>query len=382
MSTVPASERLPGLDLLRALAIVWVMLFHTYLIGGLGPHWGWLERFGWMGVDLFFALSGFLIGRQVLAPLAREERLDFGDFYLRRALRILPAFWGVLALYLAFPALRERPGMEPGWKFVLFVFNLGTDYRNPAFSQVWSLCVEEHFYLLFPTLAALLVPRLRTRGFLALCAALVLAGVGLRGGIWIADAHAQQLGAPERNWFVEDIYYPTWNRLDGLLAGVMLAALQVFRPEAWRRWQRRAGVVLAAGLALVALAMWLFRERTGLTGNMFGWPVLSAGMALLVFAGAQRDAPLGRLRVPGAGWLAAASYSLYLVHKIAFGQVERWLGPALEGHALLAVAAYASATLLAGALLHYAVERPGLRLRGYWQRRRAVPAARPAGARG
>lgn len=364
--------RLPGLDLLRALAIVWVMLFHTYLVGGLGPHWGWLERFGWMGVDLFFVLSGLLIGRQVLAPLARGGRLDFSDFYLRRALRILPAFSVVLALYLAFPALRERPGLEPWWKFVFFLFNLVADYRNPAFSQIWSLCVEEHFYLLFPALAVVLAPRLRTRGFLSLCLALVVAGVFLRGGIWIADAKAQQLGAPMRNWFVEDIYYPTWNRLDGLLAGVMLAALQVFRPDAWWRWQRRADAVLAAGLALVGVAMWLFRERTGLTGNAIGWPVLSAGMAMLVFAGAERNSLIGRWRVPGAGWLALASYSLYLTHKIAFGLVDRWLGPALEGHALLAVAAYASATALAGASLYYAVERPGLQLRAHWQRRRAA----------
>jgi peptidoglycan/LPS O-acetylase OafA/YrhL len=375
MSTSPVIGRLPGLDLLRAFAIVWVMLFHTYLIGGLGPDWGWLERFGWMGVDLFFALSGFLIGRQVLAPLARGERLDFGDFYLRRALRILPALWVVLALYLAFPVLRERPGLEPWWKFVTFLFNVTVDYRNPAFSQFWSLCVEEHFYLLFPTLAVLLVPRLRTRGFLILCVMMVVAGVFLRGGIWIADAKAQQLGAPTRNWFIEDIYYPTWNRLDGLLAGVMLAAWQVFRPDTWQRWQRRANAVLIVGIGLVGLAMWLFRERAGLTGNAVGWPVLSAGMALLVFAGAGRNSLIGRWYVPGAGWLALTSYSLYLIHKMAYGLVDRWLGSALEGQVVLTIMAYAVATLLAGAVLHYAVERPGLRLRTYWQRSRRAELA-------
>ncbi|MEE7567306.1 acyltransferase, partial [Xanthomonas sp. Kuri4-3] len=129
------------------------MLFHTYLIGDLAPGWTWLSRYGWMGVDLFFVLSGFLIGTQVLAPLARGERLRFGDFYLRRALRILPAFWVMLALYLWWPAIREVPRMEPCWKFVFFLFNVTADYRNPAFSQIWSLCVEEHFYLVFPLLA-------------------------------------------------------------------------------------------------------------------------------------------------------------------------------------------------------------------------------------
>ena len=65
------ADRLPGLDLLRCIAIIWVMLFHSFLVGGLGPEWSWLSSTGWMGVDLFFVLSGFLIGTQVLAPLSR-----------------------------------------------------------------------------------------------------------------------------------------------------------------------------------------------------------------------------------------------------------------------------------------------------------------------
>ena len=61
--------RMPGLDLLRAVAVVWTMLFHSFLVGGLGEHWAWAQRYGWMGVDLFFVLSGFLIGSQVLKPM-------------------------------------------------------------------------------------------------------------------------------------------------------------------------------------------------------------------------------------------------------------------------------------------------------------------------
>lgn len=366
--------RYPGLDLLRAIAIVWVMLFHTYLVGGLGPDWGWLERFGWMGVDLFFVLSGFLIGQQVLAPLARGARLDFGDFYLRRALRILPAFWVVLAIYLAFPLLRERPGLEPWWKFAFFLFNVTADYRNPAFSQVWSLCVEEHFYLVFPLLALWLVPRLNPRRFLWLCAALVLGGVALRTTIWIVDARADAMGQMDRNWFVEDIYYPTWNRLDGLLAGVMLAAAMVFRAQAWERLQQHANTVLVAGLLLLAAAMWSFRDRVGLPGNALGWPLLSAAMGLLVFAGAGTRSVIARWKVPGAGWLALASYSLYLVHKLVYGNVQRLAGDLIDGRPLLALLVYAAATLAAGALLHYAVERPFLRLRGHLLARRAAPA--------
>ncbi len=360
------SQRLPGLDLLRAIAIIWVMLFHSFVVGGLGPDWSWLSRYGWMGVDLFFVLSGFLIGGQVLAPLARGERPRFGEFYLRRAFRILPAFLAVLAVYLLWPGFREAPGIEAWWKFVSFTLNLNIDYGKAAFSHAWSLCVEEHFYLLFPLLAWWLCRRPSVGRFAAVCALVVLGGIALRGGIWL---HFDALD-PDRNWFVEEIYYPTWNRLDGLLAGVMLATLQRFRPQAWSRLQAHANAVSAAGIVVVALAMWLFRDRVGLLGNTLGWPVLSLGLALLVFAGASRRSWIGRRAVPGAGWVAAVSYSLYLVHKAMFHVVESAYGPQLEGKGVWAVLAYGAGALLAAAALHYAVERPFLALRGRWLARR------------
>jgi peptidoglycan/LPS O-acetylase OafA/YrhL len=74
-------------------------------------------------LDLFFVLSGYLIGGQLLRPLANGAKPSLGDFYLKRAFRILPAFWEVLAVYLLWPGFREAPGMESWWKFALFVVN-------------------------------------------------------------------------------------------------------------------------------------------------------------------------------------------------------------------------------------------------------------------
>ena len=369
--------RHPGLDSLRAVAVIWTMLFHSFLVGGLGEDWAWLQRYGWMGVDLFFVLSGFLIGAQVLAPLARCERFSFGDFWLRRAFRILPAFWAVLAVYLLWPEFREARGMEPWWTFAGFFVNLSIDYgSNAAFSHAWSLCVEEHFYLLFPMLA-LGFARLRSGAALAtFCVALVLGGIALRSALWL---HFDAL-APDYNWFVEEIYYPTWNRLDGLLAGVLLAVCKTYRPDGWARMAARANLVFIAGLATMALSFWLFRERAGFLGNSIGWPVLSLGLAMLVFAGAQSGSWIGRRAFPGAAWLAAVSYSLYLVHKPVYGLVEEHLGAALDriGNGYVVFVVYGIASLIAAALLYYAVERPGLRLRVHWQtrwtRRGAVPA--------
>ena len=224
-------HRLPGLDLLRAIAVVWVMLFHSFLVGGLGTNWDWLSRFGWMGVDIFFVLSGFLIGKQVLMPLAQGRTFSFADFYSRRAYRIFPAFVAVLAIYMAFPQLRESPGLAPAWQFATFSVNLLIDYNTQqAFSHAWSLCVEEHFYLLFPLLAVGLSRRPRRARAVTVFMSVLLAGMLVRAGIWLHDDAI----SPARNWFVEDIYYPTWTRLDGLLAGVALATLAAYRPASGR----------------------------------------------------------------------------------------------------------------------------------------------------
>ncbi|KER86034.1 acyltransferase family protein [Xanthomonas arboricola] len=370
--------RYPALDLLRGIAIVWVMLFHSFVVGGLGPDWAWLSRYGWMGVDLFFVLSGFLIGTQVLRPLARGQRLDFKEFYLRRAFRILPAFLLVLVIYMAWPDFRESPGLAPWWMFVTFTLNLFVDYgRDAAFSHAWSLCVEEHFYLVFPLLATLLLRRPSAARFGVLCVLVVVAGIALRAGIWWHNTALDSAGVGlQRNWFIEDIYYPTWNRLDGLLAGVVLAVLKVFRPMTWQRLQQHGNAILCAGVAILALALWLFRERTGLIGNAVGWPVLSLGLALLVLAGTASSGVLGGLHVPGAAWLAAISYSLYLTHKAVFHLTQGWFGPALEGRGVLAFAVYGLVAVLGGALLHYAVERPFLQLRDKMLR----PGARPLAA--
>ncbi|HET6432733.1 acyltransferase [Dyella sp.] len=363
-------QRLPGLDTLRAAAIVWVMLFHSWVVGGLGPHFGWLSRYGWVGVDIFFVLSGFLIGAQVLAPLARGEWLDLVDFYQRRAYRIVPAFAVVLALYVWAPAVREFEGLAPWWQFATFSLNLLIDYNaQPAFSHAWSLCVEEHFYVLFPLLAMGLARWRSGAALKGVALALVLGGIAVRTTLWLHDRALD----PPRNWYIEDLYFPTWSRLDGLLTGVLLAALKVFRPQLWTRAQAHATVAMWGGLVMLALAFWLFRDRLAWLPNAFGWPLLSAAIGLLVFAAAGPGSAIGRWHVWGARPVASISYSLYLTHKIAFHLVQVGWGERLHGIALFGL--YALAALAAGGALHLLVERPGLRLRQRRAAQRAIPAA-------
>jgi peptidoglycan/LPS O-acetylase OafA/YrhL len=123
------------------------------------------------------------------------------------------------------------------------------------------------------------------------------------------------------------------------------------------------------------IALAIFQDRAGLLASVLGYPLLSWGLALIVAAAASPACWLGRHRVPGAGWLALISYSLYLDHKLVFHAVQTWLAGHPAIHGVAAFALYAACTLAGGALLHYAVERPFLRLRDRLQQR---PATRPA----
>ncbi|MEI6399354.1 MAG: DEAD/DEAH box helicase, partial [Pseudomonadota bacterium] len=120
------AQHFPGLDTLRAMAILMVIPRHALdLLGGafFGNFWKEFFRPGWAGVDLFFVLSGFLIGSQLLQSVARDGRVNFGRFYLKRSLRIMPSYYFVLLVYLLWPDFREKPELDPAWRFLLYVMN-------------------------------------------------------------------------------------------------------------------------------------------------------------------------------------------------------------------------------------------------------------------
>src|SRR5260370_25053747 len=185
-------ERQPGLDLLRALAIIVLVIYHAALLGFKLP--GRVDRFGWIGVDLFFVLSGYLIGGQLLAPLARNQRINLGRFFARRALRIMPAYFVVLGIYILLPSWREYPEIYPTWKFFLSVQNIGL-HGGTAFSHAWSLAVEDQFYLCLPFIllfvnrwprAAINIPCVIVFGGIALRTFLASQNLGETGGSFLA----------------------------------------------------------------------------------------------------------------------------------------------------------------------------------------------------
>ena len=153
--TTPHAERLPGLDTLRALAIVAVLTTHYSGFVAGQQVFGTMGRVGWAGVDLFFVLSGYLIGRQVAMPLARGQAWSARRFMARRLLRTLPNYLVVLAVYVALPGPPlGGPSTAPLWRFLTFTQNIGLGYGQ-TFTHSWSLCIEEQFYLVLPAVLAL-----------------------------------------------------------------------------------------------------------------------------------------------------------------------------------------------------------------------------------
>jgi peptidoglycan/LPS O-acetylase OafA/YrhL len=366
-----SSPRSAGPDVLRAIAILLVMLWHVPRPARLEALEG-LRMFSWTGVDLFFVLSGFLIGTQLLTPIAQDRRPSLPEFYLKRSFRILPAFLFMLALYEFVPVLSEDTTIQPTWRFLTFTMNFGLDYRvTGAFTHAWSLCVEEHFYLMLPALAILL-SRLRWRGWTLLVAGVLLCGgMILRAVLWIPLGEAAAAGdiafTPE---YLKAIYYPTYCRLDGLIFGVLLAAYRCFHPEHWRRYADPR-LTLVLGLACIVASGFLFHFPStpfvggpGLSfaGAVFGYPLFSLGCALLLSSSLSWERLFPTWRLPGAATIAMISYSLYLSHKMTSHAVQLLLSPeSLTGSQGLVV--YYASGIAGGAVLWWLIERPSLHLR-------------------
>lgn len=333
---------IPQFDHLRAVAVLLVMLFHASHHVNSFPMSDWFS-FGWVGVDLFFVLSGFLITRILLDT--RRYPNYFLNFYARRILRIWPLYFALLALmFLVMPRIAPHWSAEamkhahPGWAFVLFVQNLtsGHDLTGPL-SVTWSLAIEEQFYLVWPLMVWML-PERRVR---QLALAIVLVSPIVRLSFAAADPSAS-------------VYYHTLTRLDGLALGSFLAC---WLPEAeTARVQRAALVVLPAALvaAIVFTAKWVQFSAIAL--------VVGAVVCLSLFV---------PLRNQFLAYTGRISYALYLVHSALFGlatktELRRFYpsDPLLNDMAYLAVGtslAYGVATLS-----WFTLEKPILRAKAFF----------------
>lgn len=308
----PVRGHVPELDGLRAFAILSVFLFHirgeeTGAGDGVAQELYFrISEAGWVGVDLFFVLSGFLI-TGILLDTKREPHY-FKSFFARRALRILPLYYAVLVVVfigIHLGALSGAKQAEP--YYVVYLQNwLQFDpepYRIRMLAHFWSLAIEEQFYLVWP----LLIWWLSRRSIVVMCAIAILGATALRIGLVQAELADPRL-----------VHFLTFTRVDTLATGALIAI--VLRTPDGLAVVRRALLPTAAigalGVILVVVATGRFFARTE---EMVVWGYLSLD---LLFAGAV----IASVMLPANGhwrsvmrnatlrWIGKISYGAYVFH--------------------------------------------------------------------
>ncbi len=338
---------LPGLDGLRAIAVVAVMIYHA--------NHTWL-RGGFLGVEVFFVISGYLITLLIIGEDERDGRVNLGQFWLRRARRLLPAMYVMMAallLYITafYPVVREstRGDFVAGLLYVTNWYQIlvGQGYASSeAFvplRHLWSLAVEEQFYLLWPLVMVVVLRRSRR--------SLPQVGVKLIGisvaiavvvGVLFADGFVPLACSDENSngyWTVfgrcisinDTLYLGSISRAGGLLLGAGFAML--WRPMAilrgpLRNKARHLDVLAAVGMVLLGLLFWkMYLLEDGRYNPMLfrGGFLLTGIVTLMVVAAATHThAATGRLLGNKVfNWIGTRSYGLYLYHWPIFQIIRR-----------------------------------------------------------
>lgn len=305
MTTPRTGSFRPDIQGLRAIAVGFVLLYHAgvpFLPGG------------YVGVDVFFVISGFLISSHLLSAIERDGRIDFARFYARRARRILPASIVVAVLtavsVVLFAPMLSAPGsLRDAVATVLYVPNIwfaiqDTDYladhAASPFQHYWSLGVEEQFYLVWPVVLLLIALAVRRRRRRLAVAVAILSVVSFAGGVWLTQAQ-QPLAfflLPTRAW--------------ELLAGALVAFALLGRSP------RIASPVAAvggwAGVALIVAGGVLLNDATPFPGWAAALPVVGTAAVIFFGHGSPSGGPTRTLALPPFQFVGLISYSLYLVH--------------------------------------------------------------------
>jgi len=337
-------KRMPELDTLRGVAVLLVFVYHG-LFWSIAPArmtagarmWTPLFRGGWSGVQLFFVLSGFLITGILMR--SRGSSTYFRTFYLRRALRILPACLLLIAALLA-------TGVSH-WPFAFvslaFLANLSLLLHVPVdYAPLWSLGVEEQFYALWPAA----VRRASDRAIVVIAASVfavtpliraIAFAIGARGGI----------------------YYFTWYNFDGLALGACLA-VAAHLPR--NPFATISAALLGSGVAMaIIVAAFGSLSRNTIAGSALLPTILyllfGGIIGLTLVAGSSRFAALVNIRP--LQWLGFISYGLYLVHVLAFTLFDRFVPIAQfdSAHVLLRFAAAGGLAIAVATLSRNTIER-------------------------
>ena len=361
-SNVASRVHLPALDALRGVAIV-LVLFHNLSIfiprGTIADKlWNAFVEAGWVGVQLFFVLSGFLITAILLDD--RDRPRVIRAFYVRRFLRIFPLYYALLLLYFVLvppfvPAL-QRPFAEAVW-YWLYLSNWSWFAYGilPGLGHVWSLAVEEQFYVAWPWVAV----RTRPATLARICVAVMIGSLAARGVM-------HTLRFPDL-W----LYSATVCRADALAMGALVAL--ALRSDTWRPRLSRA--LWPAGVFAVVALVVLMAITHGMNRNnpliqIWGYSLIGVGSAVLVALAARPDAPRWQ-RNAALRFFGKYSYGIYLAHPPLKHIVHHVYGAKLDAMMevrpivtdLAFIGVISLVTIAVALVTWFALERPALGLK-------------------
>lgn len=375
--TAGKTRSLP-LDFLRGVAIFLVLGYHGV---GLVADAGYcrllanfFEHVGWTGVDLFFTLSGFLIGGLLFREIGRSGELQVKRFIIRRGLKIWPLYYLYLAYLVVYPLLHSHtPISTTLHKLIPNLLHI-QDYVYMTHEHTWTLAVEEHFYLMLPALLWWLNRRKRMDLIPQLFCIIAVTCLALR--LWTVYLHPWTPdGGLPWGW---KVFTPTHLRIDALMFGVALAYYYQFRPEVFARLRQSASarwVLFAVGIGLISPAYWL--PRTGAhaaLGLGFGLTLVYLGCGCILMACVHTETEPGSPGKFFGSWLGRGvafvgfySYSIYLwhideplrrvVHLVYDGHLNRFPP---DTRWLIAISLFMGLAVLIGMVVSRLVEMPVL----------------------
>lgn len=375
LSFARAHGSIDALDGLRTIAISLVLLRHAMSalhdrVGSAFEFGGWSFATpmlnGWMGVDLFFVLSGFLIGSHLIRRRGNFTSQTLGAYFGSRALRIVPTYFCVLFLVaFGFFPLYQPVATDIG-PALLWHMAFLQDYLPSNFIVAfWSLGVEEKFYIVAPFLVLGIARIASTRKRLILLSALAFAPMVLRG----VTLGFIDFDFSYRAYF-ETFRSPFHLTFDGLLIGVVCAEIFANHPLR-QRLTKEAMPMLLIGTAIIAVHLLPFNlmDQIGLYDVIFQPFVLSLGFGMILLACALLNPKKGILTSRFSLIGARLSYSLYLVH---MALIPMAMVPALmsgtEGAVFFMIffVAYLALSIAVSWAIHFAVEKPFLMLKSRW----------------
>ncbi len=351
----PHFTRDSHLDLLRATAITMVVAYHVVQMSPVPlPGLMRIATAGQYGVDLFFVLSGWLIGGLFWRERAQHGTVQLWRFWTRRWLRTIPPY--LVALLLAWLAVSVERRQPFDWGYLVFVQNYYA--RIPFFLVSWSLCIEEHFYLFLPLL--LVVGARGRRSIPLVFTTLILVAPLCR---WFLALHGVD---PEFGYAKT----ATHLRMEGLLMGFWAAYLLSFQPLLWSAIRKLSPWAMATSASALCALRFLPEARM----YQIGLTTLALGLcSLLVFSVGKAPSLVSASRA--VKWIAVSSYSVYLTHALMIHLARRIIMTRSGLQWWLYFPLVIGLIGAAGAAFYFAVERVSIQLRDRWvpPRKQAPP---------